>query len=524
MLKKPNYNPAHALDRVARAHPNRASIVYDGQTTSVVEAAVATRQLAQMLAATGVSAGDRVVLIARNSPYHLLLHVACARLGAIFVPLSPRLTRQDHQELVDFCAPRVVVVEPQAADGGMFDSPFPLVHLVIDDVFDPSVSAAIGNGFYGIAAAKEAQNGKFITTIKDGSTALNSRQYPEGPAAMFFTSASASKPKGVELTHAQLWWGSQNFREGFEYSNHDVVLTVAPMTHIGGFNGVTLDLFVHGGKVIIERNFNSARVLDLLEEHKVTVMFGVPTMYVALLNDPTFDDRDLSAWRLPLIGGAPASPSLLQRLVDHGLKPLNVWGMTETAASGSYLVAEQLEERAGSIGRPFSHVEARIVDAEGNDATEGELVVRGPSVVASYWHDPELSAQTFRAGWLHTGDIVTIDDDGFLWLIGRLHNIINSGGVKIQAEEIQAVLAQMQGIADCAIIGTPDPTWGESVSAAVVMEPGHEAPTLEEVQAFVRQSLARFKVPRKLIVVDALPTNANGKADKNALATMFHTA
>lgn len=522
MLKKPNYNPAHALDRAARAHPNRASIVYAGQTMSVVEAAFATRQLAQMLAATGVSSGDRVVLIARNSPYHLLLHVACARLGAIFVPISSRLTRKDHQQLIDFCAPRVVVVEPETADDGMFEASFPLLHLVIDDdVFGPSVSTAISSGFYGMTAAMQAQNGKFLTTIKDGSTALNSRQYVDGPAAMLFTSASTSQPKAVELTHEQLWWGAQNFREGFEYSNHDVVLSVAPLTHIGGFNGTTLDLFSHGGKVVIVREFKSARVLNLMEEHKVAIMFGVPTMYAALLADPTFGERDLSAWRLPLIGGAPAAPALLERLMDHGLQPLNVWGMTETAASGAYLPAEQLGERAGSIGRPFSHVEASIVDEDGNDATEGELIVRGPSVVTSYWHDPERSAQTFRGGWLHTGDIVRVDEDGFLWMTGRLHNVINSAGVKIQAEEIQAVLSLMPGVSDCAVIGTPDPMWGESVSAAVVMQPGADAPTLEQVQEFVEDHLARFKVPRKVIIVDALPTNANGKADKGALAAMF---
>lgn len=522
MLKKPIYNSAHALDRAARAHPQRESIVYGTETLTVVEAAARTRQLAQMLAAAGVTEGDRVLLIARNSPYHLLLHVACARLGAIFVPISARLTRINHQEIVDFCAPRVVVLEAALADAGMFVSSGTLVHLVIDDdPAAPSVATAISNGFYGISAAMEAQNGKFITTIKDGSTALNSRQYPEGPAAMLFTSASAGLPKAVELTHEQLWWASRNFREGFEYSNLDSVLTVAPLTHIGGFNGTTLDLFSHGGKVVIVREFNPGAVLALLEEHKITMMFGVPTIYSALLDHPAFPDTDLSQFRLPLIGGAVVPASLLGRMMAAGLRPLNVWGMTELAASGTYLPAEQLEERAGSIGRPFAHTEARIVDAEGNDATEGELVVRGPNMVGSYWHDPQLSAQTFRGGWMHTGDLVRLDEDGFLWVTGRLHNVINSGGVKIHAEEVQAVLAQMEGVSDCAVVGTPDEKWGETVSAAVVMQAGYAPPTLEEVQLHVGVYLARFKVPRKLIVVNELPTNANGKADRHTLVAMF---
>ncbi|WP_311776754.1 class I adenylate-forming enzyme family protein [Trueperella abortisuis] len=520
MHKKPIYNAAHALDRAARAHPQRESIVYAGQTLTVVEAAVRTRQLAQMLAAAGVSKGDRVMLISRNSPYHLLLHVACARLGAVFVPVSARLNRADHQAIVDFSGPRVVVLEAELADLGMFTSTGTLLHLVVDDDA-ASVSTAISNGFIGIGAAMEAQNGKFITTIKDGSTALNSRQYPEGPAAMLFTSASAGHPKAVELTHEQLWWASRNFREGFEYSNLDSVLTVAPMTHIGGFNGTTLDLFSHGGKVVLVRDFNPGVVLDLLEEHRVNIMFGVPTIYAALLDHPSFAERDLSHWRLPLIGGGVVSPALLGRLVDHGLRPLNVWGMTEMAASGAYLPAEQLEDRPGSIGRPFAHVEARIVDADGNEAGEGELIVRGPNVVSSYWHDPLMTAQTFRSGWLHTGDLVRLDEDGFMWVTGRLHNVINSGGVKIQAEEIQAVLAQMEGVSDCAVVGTPDEKWGETVSAALVMQAGYAPPTLEDVQNYVGAHLARFKVPRKVIVVDALPINGNGKADRNALVALF---
>lgn len=522
---KPNYNPAHALDRAARAHPSRISIVYAGEQLTVEEAAVRTRQLAQMLATTGVSEGDRVALISRNSPYHLLLHVACARIGAIFVPLSARLTRADHQELIDFCAPRIVVADIGVAEGGTFESLGTMRHFVIDD--DPhssSVSTAISLGYFGIAAAADTQNGKFITTEKTGSTALNSRRYPEGPAALLLTSASAGKPKAVELTHEQLWWGSRNFREGFEYSTRDPVLTVAPMTHIGGFNGTTLDLFSHGGTVVVVREFRPRRVLELLAKHRVAMMFGVPTMYAALLDEPSFTDFDLSAFRLPLIGGAPVSAALIARMRGHGLEPLNVWGMTEMAASGAYLPAEQLDARAGSIGRPFSHVHARIVDDAGNDCSEGELVVRGPSVVNSYWHDPEATARTFRNGWLYTGDLVRLDDDGFLWVTGRLHNLINSGGVKIQAEEVQAAIAHMPGVSDCAVIGTPHPVWGEAVSAALVMQPGVQPPSLTEVQNFAATTLARFKVPRTLIVVDELPTNANGKADRAALVDMFAAA
>lgn len=525
MHRKPNYNSAHALDRAAKAHPERTAIAYEKFGYTVAECALRTRQLAQLLAGAGITQGDHVAIISHNSPYHLLLEVACARIGAVMVPISTRLRRADQQALIDFCAPRAIIAEPAVADHGPFESTGGITHFVIDDdPHAPSVSVAIEQGYFALDAAISAHSGQFITTIKTGSTALNSRTYPEGPALLMFTSASSGPPKAVELTHEQLWWAARNFREGFEYANHDVVLTVAPLTHIGGLIGTTLDLFTHGGKVVIVRDFNPELVLEQIERHRVTMMFGVPTIYAALLAEPSFETRARTL-RLPLIGGAPVPPELIERMRAAGLAPLNVWGMTETGGAGAYLPAEQLDNRPGSIGRPFAHVEARILDETGADATAGELLVRGPNVVASYWHDdaptPASDIELVRDGWLRTGDLVRLDDGGFLWVTGRKHNIVNSGGVKIQAEEVQAAVAGYPGVSDCAVIGTPDDRWGEVVSVAVVMQAGFETPTLDQLRAYAEGKLAHFKLPRKLIAVDALPTNANGKADLRALAAMF---
>ncbi|MFP7695735.1 class I adenylate-forming enzyme family protein [Trueperella sp. LYQ143] len=522
MSKKPIFNAAHALDRAAHAHPQRIAIHYGSREISVREAAITSRKIAQLLASVGVCQGDRVMLISHNSPYHMLLHAGCARLGAVFVPISYRLTRSDHQRIIDFCAPRVVILEAELADGGPFESSGTLMHFVIDDdEQSPATAQAIAAGFYSWSAAIEAHTGRFITIDPAGASALNSRNYPEGPAVIFLTSGSAGVHKAVELSHEHLWWASRNFREGFEYSSRDTIAVAAPMTHIGGFNGATLDLFSHGGTLVICREFDPPALVESLARHRVSVMFGVPTMWRELLQIPEFDRAHLPVFRLALLGGAPVPAPLLQELARRGFEPLTVWGMTEIAASGTYLPAEYLPDYAGSIGRPFAHIEAKVVDDTGELSSEGELWVRGPSVVGSYWHNDEASAAHFSGSWLHTGDLVRVDEAGMMWVTGRISNVIISGGIKINAEEIQEVLLAMPGVRDCVVLGVPDERWGETVAAVFVMKTGSAIASLAEVQEYALRSLARYKVPRVMMVVDNFPTNSGGKPDRQQIRRMF---
>lgn len=503
---KPHFNPAYSLDQAAAWHGDRVAIHYGDVAVRVAEAAQVTRQLAGMLAGCGVGMGDRVALISRNSPYHLLLHVACARLGAVFVPVSFRFAVPELEDLLRFSGARVVVTDPETAVRGIDRAGCGGAEFfVIDD--DAAASAADAPGEYrrlvaSYSAVDPAELGDVLPDLADVESL---------GGAMLFTSGSTGRPKAVCLSHENLWWGSQNFREGFEYSNHDVELVTVPLTHIGGFNGTTLDLFSHGGTVVIVREFSPAVVVEQLERHKVAMMFAVPTIYAALMAHPDFVARDLSAFRLPLIGGAICPPALLKRMEEHGLRPLNVWGMTEAAASGFMLSQDLLDEARGAIGMPFAHVEAKIVGTDGNEAAEGELVISGPNVVSEYWKDPDFSAEAFRDGWLYTGDMARRDEHGFVWIVGRVRYQINTGGEKVIPEEVSNVLIHMPEISDAAVVGIPDPVWGQAVAAAIVLRPGFEAPSVKAVRDFAQAHIARFKAPRVLVVVDALPTNANGK-------------
>lgn len=489
-------------------------MVYGERSWTVEESAFATRRLAQLLAQAGVSQGDRVMLVSRNSPYHFLLYIACARLGAVFVPVSYRLTASELQALVDFTAPRVVVADAHVAGLGPIQSLGSTVSFVIDDdAASGPLAPALENGYFALSAATEVFDGELIADGEVGSEELNRQGYPAGTAALFFTAGSAAgRPRAVELTHTNMWWANRNFREGIGYHSDDVVLVTTPMHHIGGFNGGALDLFTSGGRVVIMRSFNAAEALRLIDEHKVTAMFAVPAVYSLLLEAQEKGERNVESLRILAVGGAAVPPELLAKLGALGHCPINVWGTTETAGTGTFLPWGR--GALGSIGRPFAYVEARIVDANGEDATEGELLVRGPSVSAGYWHNEEANAAAYQHGWLRTGDIARIDGD--LTIIGRTSPKISTGGETVHPEEVEAVLREYPGIADVVVVGIPDSRWGQEVVAVVV--PEGEAPTLDELSAFAGRVLSRYKLPRRIVIAEAIARDAEGRASRAEVA------
>ncbi|XCB30737.1 AMP-binding protein [Arcanobacterium hippocoleae] len=359
---------------------------------------------------------------------------------------------------------------------------------------------------------------------KPGSLLLSRVKYAAGLAAILFTSGSAGVPKAVGLTHEQLYWGNQNLRDGFEYSTADTEIVVAPLTHIGGFNGTTLDLFSHGGTVVIMREFDPQKLLAQIERYRAAMMFGVPTIYAAMLNHPDFSKRDLSSFRLPLIGGAPAAASLLNRMAAAGLRPINVWGMTETSASGCCLSSENALRAVGSIGVPFPRIAARVVDpATGLDAENGvgELLLCGPSVITEYWNNPEATERAFIGQWLRTGDLVRVDSDGNFWVTGRIHNLINTGGEKVAPEEVERILSEYPGVSECTVVGIPDERWGEAIAAAFVMQAGKKLPSLPELRDFAAGKLAGYKIPKFVCELPEFPSTPNGKVDRAALAEIL---
>lgn len=513
-------NLAETLDRAALLRPNQPSISYVGQEWTVEEAAVASRKLAQLLVKTGVCSGDRVMIISRNSPYHLILLAACARIGAIMVPVSSSLTRFEVQKLVEFCAPRAVVCGPEMAALGTFDTLGTLLHFVIDDdTAAGPLADSFANGYLGLVAAFEQEDGEFRCDGEE-TPGIGTRQYPKGSVLMQFVAGEASLPKAVALTHENLFWAARNMQDELYYNAEDVTLVISPMSNGAGLGGGVATFFASGGHVVLCRRFEPSVMVRLIEDHQVTVMFAVPTVYQALLEHIAAEGGDLSSLRLPLVGGATVPVRLIESLTDIGLRPLNVWGTTHMAGPGIYMPHEVALERPGAIGHPFPYIQARIVDPETFEDVEpgevGELLVRGPSVVTSFWHADAYNETGFVEDWLRTGDLVVASGPFMTMVAHRLDRIV-TGGVSIYPSEVENILEGFPGATDVAVWGVPDALWGEIVVAGIVLDENAEVPELSTIQEFCAQKLAAFKLPRLLLVLPSIPRDEAGNVRRDVL-------
>lgn len=474
----PDYSPARALLRAAEQHPSRASLV-DGATDrvwSVAESADAVARLAGALRGRGLGASSRIAVIAQNSPWHFLIHVAASWIRAATVPISPRAPAPRLREMLEAAAVDLVVVDEAGA------------------------AALAGGAGVPVVAVSDIEEWSRLAPAPAGPPLPCAQE----EAAVVFTSGSTGLPRPVRLSHAALWWASACFRDGFEYSpGSHVVGVCAPLSHIGGFNGTTLDTFSHGGTlVVVGPSFDPVRTLECVQRHRIAMMFVVPTMARALLEANESVGADLSSWVRPLVGGDALTPALAERMRRAGLAPIHVWGMTETGGAGA-MAAPDSHAPAGSIGRPFPYVDLRIVGAHGAAAGPGALgtiEVRGPGVVTGQ-------------EWLNTGDLGFVDADGWVHLVGRAHRMINTGGELVAPPRVEAALMELEEVREALVVGVPDETWGEVVGAVLVPSPGADAASLSpaSLAAALGGALAPWERVRRVRPVDALPLTATGK-------------
>jgi fatty-acyl-CoA synthase len=341
-------------------------------------------------------------------------------------------------------------------------------------------------------------------------------------AALMYTSGTTGRPKGVMLTHGNLWWNAVNVDSVVHTRPDDVTLAAAPLFHIGGLNALTLRALVRGGTVILHRSFNPGQALTDLVRHQVNSLFAVPAMFTALARVPGFADADLSALRSAIVAGAPVPPQLIRDYAAHGILLQQAWGLTETAPFATYLPPELTADKTGSAGAPMPYTEVCLVAPGAGTKiheadTRGELCVRGPNVTPGYWNNPTATREAFdEAGWFHTGDIAHRDKDGFYYIVDRLKEMIITGGENVYPAEVERVLIEYPGIVEVAVLGVPDLKWGETVLAVLTCEQGATV-TLEDVRAFAGERLARYKLPTRIMLIDELPRNASGKLAKGSL-------
>ena len=494
---------AGLVRRLGAERPGAPALTLGDRTLSFADLDERSSRAAHALAALGVGVGDRVAVLDKNSPAHVELLFAAAKLGAVLVGVNFRLARAEVAAILDDAGPTVLVVGEE------------LVGLV-PDAAPPTV--VLGDDYEArLAAASTTPTGRDPD--------------PDEVVLTLYSSGTTGLPKGAMLTHANLAWTPEMGRTAYRMGPGSVNLVPSPLFHIGG-TGYLLTALGQGGHTILVRDVVPAELLGLIERHRVTHSFLVPAVIAMLVAALRTRPTDLSSLEMVAYGAAPMTDrGLLEAIDAFGCGFLGVYGMTETA--GSVLCLDPADHDPGgprahllrSVGRTLPWHEVDVFDpASGErspDDAVGEIRVRSPQVMVGYWRQPALTAEVIdTGGWLHTGDAGRRDAEGFIGVHDRLKDLVISGGENVYPAEVERVLVRHPSVAEVVVIGVPHPRWGETVKAIVVAAPG-AVPDTDELIAFCREDLARYKCPTSVDVVDALPRNASGKILKRVLRAPY---
>ncbi len=508
----PDITLAGWLEKRVRQTPDRPMLTFEGQTWSYSEFEHRSALVADVLRSGGVDAGERVAYLAFNHYTFLECMFACARIGAVFVPLNFRLTGPELAFMLDDAGVTTVIAGPE--------------HRSILDAVRAEVPVARWIGVEGTDGGPEALWEDYEQLLEGASPSdrLDGID-PEDTALIMYTSGTTGRPKGAMLTHSNIWWNNVGTLMTGEYTDAEVTLVMAPLFHIGGLNVTTLVVLQRGGHVILHRHFVPEAAIRAIEEHRVTSLFGVPAMFLFMSQVPEFDTADLSSINITICGGAPVPEPLQKRYKGIGVPFQQGYGLTETSPSLTVLAKEFGEQKLGSAGQPVFFMDMKLVDEEGDTVTEpfakGEICARGPNIMKGYWNRPDATAEAIDGdGWFHTGDAGYVDEDGFYFVVDRVKDMVISGGENVYPAEVEDILLGHDAIGEVAVIGTPSEQWGEAVTAVVSLVDGASL-SLEELREFAGESLARYKLPSRLEIVDEIPHNASGKMLKRELREQF---
>ncbi len=495
---------AHWIERHAAFTPDKLAIRFAGCHLTYAAMAERVRRAVARLIALGVAEGDVIAFLGYNNPDMLAALFACARLGAMLMPLNWRLALGEHVRVLAHCPPRIVLVEPAflAQAMALREARPDALWVTLGD------APATGLAWEGIACGYTAER------------AVNAnRGSAETPVLLCHTSGSTGTPKAVVLTQNALFWNAVNSTHMHDLSNADRVLTTLPMFHVGGLNIQTLPALHAGACVTLHSKFDPLAALDAIECERITLAVLVPAQLAAMMELPRWGKADLSSLRTITTGSTIVSESFVRRVNDRGLRLIQVYGSTETSPIATYLRAEDSDRKAGSAGLTALHCEVKIVDDDANElpaGRDGEIVVRGPNVMRGYWNSPQNTAEALRDGWYYSSDIGHFDDDGYLYVVARKSDMIISGGENIHPVELEIVLAECPLIREACVVGQRDERWGEIVVAVVVLEPGVRMSEADVLALFAHR-LARYKHPRMVRFVDTLPRTELGKIKRSAL-------
>ncbi|MFK4087733.1 long-chain fatty acid--CoA ligase [Kribbella sp. NPDC020789] len=498
------------LHRAVQQQPDAVMTICADRRRTFREVAERVARLAGALQGLGVGPGDRVGILALNSDRYGEYLLAVPWAGAVLNPVNIRWSRAEIAYSLADCDTRVLFVD---------DAFVPMV----PDLRGPATVIHLGDG--------DAPDGmlSYEALIAGAQPVPDARRGGDLLAGIFYTGGTTGFPKGVMLTHTNLatsWLGSS--ATGCMPTRDSWALHCAPMFHLAAL-AVWGAALLAGGRHVYVPSFEPQLVFEAIATHGVTDVLVVPTMIRLLVDDPAIGDYDLTSLHAVLYGASPIPAAVLERAMKAlpGVTFTQAYGLTETAPIVTILTpADHQDGLLRSAGQSAPHSELRIVDAAGNEvppATIGEITVRGDHVMVGYWDKPAETAVALRDGWLYTGDAGYLDDHGYLYVVDRLKDMIVTGGENVYSAEVENAVARHPAVAQCAVIGVPDPDWGERVHAVVVPQPG-EAPTLADLRDHTKTLIAGYKAPRSLELVEALPVSGTGKVLKRELRKPHWTA
>jgi fatty-acyl-CoA synthase len=493
-----------AMRRAARLHRDRPALQFGDRLWSFAELDAAIDRVGRRLLDIGLVPGDRVAAYGRNSDGYIIAFLACARAGLVHVPVNYALTGGELGYILEQSGARAVIAAASLESNlsGVMPSGVE---------FTGRFESGGGGAIDVLAAAYDANAPTAIDVPVDEATL----------GQIVYTSGTTAAPKGAMMTHRAMLAQYYSCIHAMDYSADDKALAALPLYHTAQMHAFTLPQMFTGAFTLLIEAPAPDIVLERIEAHGITSFFAPPTVWISLLRHPDFDVRDLGSLKHIYYGASimpvPVLHELRERLPKAGT--YNCYGQTEIAPLATILRPEEHEARPASAGRPVLNVQTRVVDPDMNDAppgTHGEIVHRSPQLLTGYWNKPEETAAAFEGGWFHSGDVGYFDDAGYLYIVDRIRDVINTGGVLVASREVEEALFTHPSVSEVAVIGAPDPKWIEAVTAFVVLRDGHAA-TEAALIAHAREHLAPFKLPKRVVFVEHLPRNTAGKLLKREL-------
>ncbi len=500
-------NVAWWVRRWSEVHPRKTAIHFGDRAISYAELNTRSDTVASWLQSLGIEKGDRVAVFLDNCPEFIELYLACARLGAIFVPFNFRLATPEIDYLLVNCRPRLFVFRDSLADKV---APLNLAG------YQPPMAAAVVGEKSGDHRVLDYRNitGQFSGDKPFVTNSIGPSD-PEEPQVIMYTSGTTGHPKGAVLTYKKTFFNCLNANIFFKVNYDDTMLLILPLFHSGGLFIQLTPMLYHGGTILLHHRFDADQVYMDLEHFRVSKFLGVPTVYRALLDVPPEERGDFSSLKVCAIGGEQVTPELLRDCRDAGFFCRQIMGQTETSIL-LWASEEESLNKPGTVGRPVFHAEVRLVGEDGTPTPQGEvgeIVARGPVVMKEYWRDPKRTDSAMSGAWLHTGDLGRCDEDGYYYLMDRARDMFISGGENVYPAEVERVLKQHSDVEEAAVLGMPDSKWGETGYAFVILSESSLL-TGAELLEYCKQGLAAYKVPRRIAFMEEFPRTPLGKVRK----------